>query len=101
MGPRWLLPFPWLEAWAADDSNEDGRLIYHARMDGPLPVEVSDPIVVAEESILQIPPDSMVTMAAMPNLKAGGVHRFFFGSGHRKAWTAEVEFPVFDIVPVY
>ncbi|GMQ80835.1 MAG: metallophosphoesterase [Rhodothermia bacterium] len=87
----------WLEAWGSDENTPEGRLLYHAQIEGPAPEVVTEPIIVEDEQQLLIPPDSTVRRAANPSLAAGGLHNFFFGSENRKAWTAEVDFPVFDI----
>jgi len=87
----------WLEAWGSDKTTPEGRLLYHAQMEGPLPPVVTEPIIVEDEQILNIPPDSTVRQAANASFGAGGLHDFFLGSEHRKGWTAEVDFPVFDI----
>jgi len=87
----------WLEAWGSDENNPEGRLLYHAQMEGPAPEVIIEPIIVEDEQQLLIPPDSTVRRAANPSLAAGGLYKFFFGSENRKAWTTEVNFPVFDI----
>jgi hypothetical protein len=37
------------------------------------------------------------TVAAGPQFKAGGFHRFWFGDGYRDLWTAPIEVPVLDL----
>ena len=41
--------------------------------------------------------DATDTIAAGPEYKAGGVHRFFFGSSYRSIWTTPFEAPVLDL----
>ncbi len=83
-----------LEFWVADGEGERGRLLFRRQIKGKLPV--------AAEKIPDEFPDYLngvdsMSMALLPDVHTGGLHRLILGDHYRLAWKTSVKAPVLDL----
>jgi len=88
----------WLEAWGLDPNGTtaSGRPLFRTELAGPASDRI-DPGVPATATALPDYTDSTRSVVANPDLAAGGLKRFFWGSNRRDAWTTPVEVPYLDL----
>lgn len=83
----------WMEAWAPERDNPDGRLLYRTELKPP--EDVAEPTPTSSTEAEPTTTDSTVTRAVNPAYESGPIKRFFLGTHNRYAWTVPVTAPVF------
>ncbi|MFQ5571629.1 MAG: BamA/TamA family outer membrane protein [Rhodothermales bacterium] len=86
----------WLETWSTDGNAPEGRLLFRMELAGP-EAERIDPGLPAADGPYPDYTDSTAVVVTNPDLAAGGLWRFFWGSQRRDAWTIPFEVPYLDM----
>ena len=83
----------WVETWIPEEDGSKGKMVFRSIVYSRLGEDVVD---VDEIKTINYK-DSVTTIAAGEQYKAGAFKRFLFGDHYRDVWTAPVEVPLLDI----
>ncbi len=86
----------WLVAWTPEDDGA-GRLLFRTQLAGPAADRVDAGVPAGDGAAYPDYADSTAVVVPNPDLAAGGVKRFLWGSLRRDAWTTPVEVPYLDL----
>lgn len=91
----------WIEFWAVDRDDQDGRLLFRQRLREPILIASEDEPTLEAENAGSGPDyrDSTMVVAAGPGYKSKGLlQKLFLGSHHRDLWAAKVNVPFLDVL---
>jgi hypothetical protein len=86
-----------VEFWVPDAQHKEGKRVYARQLVAPTSAGTTSKQSVEQEDADKSPRDTVATVAAGPNYKAGSFKRFMWGDHYRDAWTTKIAAPVIDL----
>lgn len=86
-----------VEFWVPDKESREGKLVYYKELIAARAKQTPQEKTAMHREDYEGTEDTVRTIQAGANYKAGKFHRWVWGDHYRDAWTAEVEVPVFNL----
>lgn len=86
-----------VEFWTPADGSNKGTLVYHKELIAPEAQNTIEERISKRRKKFDQTKDTVKTVKAGPNYKAGSLYRAFWGDHYRDVWTTDVDMPIFDL----